>query len=164
MFPIIILVPSTEIAEWRTKTLKLAHTLRPTNAPQALCRDVAAEIMWLLEALEIRKPNTSTAARKTEREKLQTQWETLCTDAFELTMILRNHKDEYRCEFPQEGSVLQSEDTEAQAAEQTHREKKKAESEELIVVYALSGALVRYPADDPGRRIVLQKAWAVVEE
>ncbi|KAI9647989.1 hypothetical protein NHQ30_002617 [Ciborinia camelliae] len=159
-------VSKTETAEWRTMTLKFAQALRPTDSPQTHCLWVAEEIFWALSPLELGKNKHQTAAaNEAERDKLQSQWEQLCTDAFELTMMLRSHKDVYRCEFPPRGQVLQDEDAEAQAGESTtHRGEKKAESEEQIVVYALSGALVRYPVDDPGKRIVLQKAWVVVEE
>lgn len=151
-----VLVSTTKIAEWRTMTLGLAQALRPTEVAPNCCQNTAVEIMQALNPLEKHKHGE-------EKNKLRNHWEQLCTDAFELTMMLRSHKDAYRCEIPQEGQALSNEDAEAQASECTGRAENGTDSDELIAAYALSGALVRYPANDPGKRIVLQKALVIVK-
>ncbi|ESZ93131.1 hypothetical protein SBOR_6503 [Sclerotinia borealis F-4128] len=148
----------------RMITLKVAQCLQPTDStlPHRYCLPIktASDILQLLKPLEISRPEPATA-NEAERSKLQVKWKQLCTDAFKLTMMLGNHKDVYRCEFPTEGEALKDADAEPWVEESTKHEGKKAESKEHIVAYALSGALVRYPADDLYDKIVLEKAWAV---
>ncbi|KAM3086121.1 hypothetical protein ACMFMG_000260 [Clarireedia jacksonii] len=151
--------PSTEITEWRTATLKCTKIL-PPHEPK-IPMQFAQRLLYFLEPLRIIHPEQ--AKNDAEFQKLGELWVKLSQDAYNLTLLLRNCKDTFACEFPEKRKPLNIEDTEAMDTERVQNKSSGEGNPELIVAFALSGALVKYPEHDPKERIVLEKAWAVVE-
>ncbi|KAF7917972.1 uncharacterized protein EAE98_010000 [Botrytis deweyae] len=145
-----------EIAEWRTVTMKCAKLLQPVD-PSRLpspCIRVAKELMWLLDPL-LKHPQNET-------DQLMGRWQTLCMNALKFTIKLRYYKDVYRCEVPLPGNVLNDDEIDVQS--EVRREddcKKYAVPNGWTIAYALSGALVRYSAEEPETKVVLVKPWVV---
>ncbi|KAF7864104.1 hypothetical protein EAF04_007069 [Stromatinia cepivora] len=147
-----------EIADWRTVTMKCAQYLQPANPshPPRICMDVAEEFMWLLDPLR-KDPNKKT-------DQLRGQWQELCMNAFKLTMKLRTYKDVYRCEIPAWGEVLHEDEVEPQAEVYTENCKKKTELNDWwVIAYSIAGTLVKYPAEEPEKRVVVVKPCVAVQ-
>ena len=81
----------------------------------------------------------------------------LCTSAYDLTILLRRCRDIYQCQIPDSATPFNPEEAEQQDTEKWDG---KGPSGVRIAV-VLSGILVKYPEDNPKRRIVLEKAWVV---
>ncbi|TGO15997.1 hypothetical protein BTUL_0033g00350 [Botrytis tulipae] len=144
-----------EIAEWRTATMKCAKLLQPVNPsrPPGPYIRVARELMWLLDPLLKHSQN--------ETDQLMGRWQALCMKALKLTMKVRNYKDVYRCEIPLPGDVLKDNEIDIQSEIHSENCKKYAELNGRTIAYALSGALVKYSAEEPEGKVVLVKPWVV---
>jgi hypothetical protein len=103
------------------------------------------------------------AQNEADFHSIKEQSAQISRDAHNLVLLLRSSKDTYACEFPEEGKPVNIEEAEAVDREGVQSNDDKEENSEDVVVFALSGALVRYPQHSPQERIVLQKAWVVVE-
>lgn len=137
--------------------MKCAKWLCPNDSDS--CVEPYVQTIWNLLSY-LRKHYHENAIAEKEKDKLVKLLFRLCTDAYDLTLLLRGCKDVYRCEFPTEGKALNTEDAEPQGEEKKST-KEKVEGE--IVAFSLSGALVRYPEHNPEERIVLEKAHVVLE-
>jgi hypothetical protein len=127
----------------------------------SLQKQFPLDIRYLLRPL--RTIHTDKAQNDAELAGIKKQLAQISQDACSLVLLLRSSKDTYACEFPEEGKPVNIEEAEAVDREGVQRKDDKEENSEDIVVFALSGALVRYPQHNPQERIVLQKAWVVVE-
>ncbi|KAF5872054.1 uncharacterized protein Bfra_009081 [Botrytis fragariae] len=145
-----------ELAAWRTATMECAKFLKPVSPshPPDLCKHVAEELMRLLNPLG--------KYLQERTDQLMARWQGLCMVALKLTMKLRNYKDVYRCEMPALGDIVK--DGEMDVEYEVHKEncKKHAELNGWPIAYVLSGALVRYSAEEPEIKVSLVKPWGVV--
>jgi hypothetical protein len=132
----------------------------PTHEPKIPER-FAQRLLGLLGPLCI--IHKDQAENDAELQKLRELLVKISHDAYNLILLLRSCKDTYTCEFPEPGKPFNIEEAEAVDSERVHGKGPKEENAEDVVVFALSGALVRYPEHNLQERIVLQKAWAVVE-
>lgn len=97
-----------------------------------------------------------------EQQKLKEHLMQLCKDSHSLTLLLRECRNTYLCEFQKQGELINPE--EAEAHDKERRQPPCGENEgEQIVAYTLFGALVRIPEGNPKNRVVLQKSWVVVQ-
>jgi hypothetical protein len=138
----------SEIAEWRSRTVKCSRLLQCPESKQP------NRIMeGILEFMEPISPD-----RKSEKYgHLRDALLELCAAAFKLSLQLRECKDLYRCEFPNSGSPF----IEDEFSQQDSESAKRGEFPATRIAFAMSGALVKYPENQPGSRIVLEKAHVV---
>jgi len=78
-------------------------------------------------------------------------------------MLLRGSKDSYKIEFPEIGSKLDPDDAEPQAWEGCTGQSS-LDSEQGVIAFSLSGALVKYPEHSPKEKLILEKAHVVLHE
>ncbi|TEY57362.1 hypothetical protein BOTCAL_0220g00150 [Botryotinia calthae] len=145
-----------ELAAWSTATMVCAKFLQPVSPnPPDLCKRVAGELMRLL------KPLGKYPQEKTDQ--VMARWQELCMLAFKFTMKLRKYKDVYRCEMPALGDVVKDHDQMDIENELASKDcKKYAELNGWPIAYVLSGAWVRYSAEDPETKVGLVKPWVMV--
>lgn len=147
-----------ELANWRTLTMKCAQYLQPASPshPPRICMNVAEDFLYLLAPLRT-DPNQKT-------NQLRGEWQELCMRAFKLTMKLRTCKDVYRCEIPKWGEVLHEDDVQPQAAVYTEKCKRKTElNDSFVIAYGITGTLVKYPFEQPEKRVVVVKPCVAVQ-
>jgi hypothetical protein len=110
----------------------------------------------MLDILEFMEPISPD--RKSEKySHLRDALLDLCTSAFKLSLQLRECKDLYRCELPISRSPFIEDEFEEQDSEST----KGGGFPAIKIAFAISGALVKYPENQAGSRIVLEKAHVV---
>jgi hypothetical protein len=138
----------SDIAGWRLRTVKCSHLLQ---APKSKQPDrVTGKIMGFMEPISPEK--------KSEKyNHLYGALLDLCTIAFKLSLQLRECKDVYKCELPGPGSPFIENEFDEQDSE-------RAKGGALLatkIAFAISGALVKYPENQTGGRVVLEKAHVV---
>lgn len=137
-----------EISEWRAQTVKCAQLLECPKSKRP--GRIMTEIMDFMEPIS---PEKKTEKYIHLREALLD----LCTSAFKLSLQLRECKDLYKCEIPSPGSPF----IEDEADEQDSESSSAAALPATRIAFAMSGALVKYPENQAGSRIVLEKAHVV---
>ncbi|KAG4025852.1 hypothetical protein MFRU_049g00230 [Monilinia fructicola] len=147
-----------DFATWRITTLKCAKLLNTKESP--LPSDTAKQLISFLEPIRIRCNDE--ASDLVQRDKLEKLLMKLCTDAFDLSMHLRGCRNTYLYDVPRDGEVINTDEAEAQCEEQRQKPGDD-KGKENIVAYALSGTLVKIAENNPENRVILQKAWVVVE-
>ncbi|KAM0128668.1 hypothetical protein ACHAO1_008895 [Botrytis cinerea] len=151
-----------DIATWRTATLKCAKLLHAKAGSDHVdyVAETANQLNSFLTPIRIQHDDMSIDVR--EEQKLKEHLMQLCRDSYSLTLLLRECRNTYLCEFQKQGELINPE--EAEAHDKERRQPPCGENEgEQIVAYTLFGALVRIPEGNPKNRVVLQKSWVVVQ-
>ena len=107
------------------------------------------------------EPIVQTVANNDVKKELRDRLRNLCNSAFELMMLLRRCKDIYSIEMPGIGFKANLRDVELMDRESGDMESSGPDGG--IVACALSGTLVKFSEQNPGKRIVLEKARVVVK-
>jgi hypothetical protein len=135
--------------------MKCAKWLRSESSRP---KNVAERIFdFMLPALVHRHRKDKASSKKIEDDVFDLILK-LCTTVFNLALILRSCKDDYRCEFPEPRTELNLDESEPQDSE----EAKPKRLETNFVAFTLSGALVKYPELNPEERLVLEKSHVVI--
>ncbi|CAG8972047.1 hypothetical protein HYALB_00004911 [Hymenoscyphus albidus] len=144
-----------EIVEWRVHTVKCASLLK-SDQPQSL--KVAAAIWDHMDPF-MRREYTDKNGYGSQQHT--NPWEEVCDAAAKSALLVRKSKDGYKCETPRPGTEF----SEAEMSIQ-YMEKGEFESAEdsAVVLFAISGALVKYPEYSASERLVLDKAYVVARQ
>jgi len=140
----------TDIINWRVQTIKCTgwfDAFAKSRIPEEKARLIYDFMVPLLPL-------------GYESEELSKSLMKLCWDAFRLTLVLRSSHDLYRFEQPSFGSAVDAGEVEPQFTVGETEENLKAP----VIFLILFGSLVKYPANNPGHRVVLEKAHVVIRD
>jgi hypothetical protein len=140
------------IMDWRIATMKVTEDLRGDQ--RSVSRNVQLCIWEFLSMFGTNGPDA-------EQRGYQ-MLEQICNDAVDLGMLMRKAKDDLYIDIMHDALGRPVSEWETFVDEEASEAAEFGEVQSQTIAYIITGALVKYPKENPQEKKVLEKAQAVV--